>query len=294
MSASEAALDGLMALAGRERPDFVEICTRPESHLPLVRLAAENGAHVLCQKPAAPTLDALREMITVCVQARVRFMVHENWRWQPWYREIKRIQSSGAVGDFTHIHFLTRTGDGWQENAYLDRQPFFREYPRLLVYETGVHFIDTFRYMLGEVTEVYAHLRRLNPAIRGEETGQLFFRFVGGATAIWDANRYNEVEAASPRLTFGQMRIDAMGGHITLDTEANLRVKRLGQPGYDVVYPHDNLNFAGDCVYALQRRFVDAMASGEDFEANGDDYLRTLVVVDAVYQSASRGEVVRL
>jgi D-apiose dehydrogenase len=221
-------------------------------------------------------------------------MVHENWRWQPWYREIKRLQASGAVGDFTHIHFLTRIGDGWQENAYLDRQPFFREYPRLLVYETGVHFIDTFRYLLGEVTEVYAHLRRLNPSIRGEETGQVFFRFVGGATAIWDANRYNEVEAASPRLTFGQMRIDAMGGHITLDTEANLRVKRLGQPGYDVVYPHDNLNFAGDCVYALQRRFVDAMASGEDFEANGDDYLRTLVVVDAVYQSASRGEVVRL
>jgi predicted dehydrogenase len=256
--------------------------------------AASRGVHIICQKPLAPTLEASRRIVETASAAGVRFMVHENWRWQPWYREIKRIQRSGTVGDFTHLHFLMRMGDGWGENAYLDRQPFFRDYPRLLVYETGVHFIDTFRYLLGEITEVYAHLRRLNPAIRGEETGQVFFRFANGATAIWDANRYNEVESPSPRYTFGQMRIDAMGGHITLDTEASLRIKPLGQSGYDVEYPHRNLNFAGDCVYALQRHFVDSMRTGDAFEANGDDYLKTLAVVDAVYESARRGEVVRL
>src|SRR5262249_40775364 len=74
----------------------------------------------------------------------------------------------------------------------------------------------------------------LNPVIQGEETGQVFFRFENGATAIWDANRYNEVESPSPRYTFGQMRIDATGGHLTMDTESNLRVKPLGQPGLDL------------------------------------------------------------
>jgi predicted dehydrogenase len=221
-------------------------------------------------------------------------MVHENWRWQPWYREIRRIQQSGLLGEFTHINFLMRLGDGWGDNAYLDRQPFFRDYPRLLVYETGVHFIDTFRYLLGEITEVYAQLRRLNSVIRGEDAGHVLFRFAGGATAIWDANRYNEVESSSPRYTFGQMRIDAMGGHLTLDTAANLRVKPLGQPGYNVEYSHGNLNFAGDCVYALQRHFVDCLQSGREFEANGEDYLKTLAVVEAVYEAARRHEVVRL
>ena len=62
-----------------------------------------------------------------------------------------------------------------------------------------------------EIAEVFAHLRRLNPVIQGEETGQVFFRFASGATAIWDANRYNEVESPSPRYTFGQLRVDAMG-----------------------------------------------------------------------------------
>ena len=221
-------------------------------------------------------------------------MVHENFRWQPWYRKIKAIQQSGEIGEFTHLYFRMRMGDGWGERAYLDRQPFFREYPRLLIYETGVHFVDTFRYILGEVVEVYANLRQLNPVIRGEETGQVFFRFASGATAIWDANRYNEVESPSPRYTFGELRIDAMKGHLTLDTESNLRIKQLGEPGRDVDYARANTNFGSDCVYATQRHFVVCFLSGIEFESNGDDYLKTLQVVEAIYESAGARQAVKL
>ena len=278
----------------REKPDFVDLITPPETHEEMCAYAASRGVHIICQKPLAPAFDQSRRIVETAKAAGVRFMVHENWRWQPWYRKIKEIQRAGTIGEFTHLYFRMRMGDGWGENAYLDRQPFFRDYPRLLIYETGVHFIDTFRYLLGEVTEVFANLRRLNPVIDGEETGQVFFRFAGGATAILDANRYNEVESPSPRYTFGELRIDAMGGHLTMDTESNLRIKPLGQPACDVDYPHRNINFAGDCVYALQRHFVDCMLSGREFESHGEDYLKTLQVVDAIYESAARSEAVRL
>jgi len=273
-------------LVEQERPDFADIITPPETHEEMCDFLASRGVHIICQKPLAPTLEASRRIVERAKAAGVRFMVHENWRWQPWYRKIKAVQQGGDIGDFTHIYFRMRMGDGWGERAYLDRQPFFRDYPRLLVYETGVHFVDTFRYLLGEVVEVYANLRRLNPVIKGEETGQIFFRFASGATAIWDANRYNEVESPSPRYTFGELRIDAMQGHLTMDTEANIRIKRLGEPGVDVDYPHENRNFAGDCVYATQRHFVDCFLSGAEFESSGDDYLRTLHVVEAIYKSA--------
>jgi predicted dehydrogenase len=276
-----------------EKPDFVDIITPPETHEEMCGLAAQRGVHIICQKPLAPSFEASRRIVENAEAAGVRFMVHENFRWQPWYRKIKEIQRARTIGDFTHIYFLARMGDGWGENAYLDRQPFFRGYPRLLMYETGVHFIDTFRYLLGEVTEVYAHLRRLNPVIKGEDTGQLFLKFANGATAIWDANRYNEVESASPRYTFGQLRIDATGGHLTMDTESNIRLKPLGQPGYDVEYSRQNLNCGGDCVYRLQRHFVDCMLSGAEFESNGRDYLNTLKIVDAAYDSAATSEIVR-
>lgn len=278
----------------RERPGFVDIITPPDTHEEMCAHAAEKGIAIICQKPLAPSFEAAARIVEKARLSSVRLMVHENWRWQPWYRKIREIQQSGAIGEFTHLHFLMRMGDGWGPNAYLDRQPFFRDYPRLLVYETGVHFIDTFRFLLGEVQEVFAHLRRLNPVIRGEETGHVFLRFRSGATAIWDANRYNEVESLSPRYTFGQLRIDAMGGHLTMDTEANIRMKRLGEPGSGLEYPHENIHFAGDCVYALQRHFVECIRSGAPFESSGEDYLKTMRVVEAIYESARTSRVVEV
>ena len=277
----------------REQPDFVDIITPPETHEDMCRYAAERGVHIICQKPLAPSYEISRKIVEFARAAGVRFMVHENFRWQPWYRAIKRIQTEGIIGDFTHLAFSMRMGDGWGDDAYLARQPYFRAYPRLLVYETGVHFIDTFRFLLGEVVSVFANLRRLNSVIKGEDAGQVMLTFASGATAIWDANRYNESETEFPRFTFGSLRLDASRGHLTMGTDSTIRIKPLGEPARDWDYPRQNVNFAGDCVYFVQRHFVDCMLSGREFESNGLDYLKTIEVVEAVYAAAARGQVMR-
>ncbi len=278
----------------RERPDFVDIITPPETHSEISEHAASRGVAIVCQKPLAPTYEQSARIVACARRAGVRFMVHENFRWQPWYRMIKRYLDRGVIGDATHLYFRMRTGDGWGKEAYLARQPFFREYPRLLVYETAVHFIDSFRYLLGEISEVYAKLRRLNPVIRGEDAGQILFTFKSGATAILDANRFNEPEIDNPRYTFGELRIDAMRGHLAMEADSVIRYKPLGKPLAYVEYAREDRGFAGDCVYKLQRHFVDCMISGKEFESHGQDYLRTLAVVDAVYASAASGEPVRV
>ena len=277
-----------------ERPDFVDIITPPETHEAICSHAASRGVAIVCQKPLAPTLEESARIVRNAAAAGVRFMVHENFRWQPWYREIKRLLDSGRIGTPIHCYFRMRTGDGWGDDAYLARQPFFRDYPRLLVYETAVHFIDTFRYLLGEIDEVYAKLRRLNPVIRGEDAGQICFSFASGATAILDANRYNESEVENPRYTFGELRLDATEGHLVMEADSSMRIKRLGEDPLPVEYRRENRNFAGDCVYRLQRHFVDCLLAGVPFESHGEDYLKTLQVVDAVYESANSGRAVRL
>ena len=278
-----------------EQPDFVDIITPPPTHLEMCKIAADLGVHVICQKPLAPTFEEARQIVDCTSQAGIRFMVHENWRFQPWYREIKRLLDDGAIGERIHVmSFRSRMGDGWGRDAYLDRQPYFRDYPHLLVYENGVHFIDTYRYLAGEIESVYAVLKKLNPVIAGEDFGVVTFNFASGATGLWDANRYNESNYPSPRYTFGEFLIDADAGSIRLYNDGRLTIQKLGEPETDHPYKHENRNFSGDCCYTTQRHFIDRLIDGDPFETNGPDYLRSLAVQDAVYRSAQEGRPVEL
>ena len=287
-------IDAFERMLAEEKPDFVDLITPPETHLELVTAAAARGVAIICQKPLAPTWEESIAVVETARRAGVRFMVHENWRWQPWYREMRRQLDAGTLGELFSIAVRMRMGDGWVADAYLARQPFFRMYPRLLVYETGVHFLDVFRFLGGAITSVYARLQRRNPVIAGEDAGQVVCGFATGATAVLDASRYNEVDTPDPRYTFGTVRLDGSKGHLELDTEGELTLKPLGQPPRRIEYRHERRGFAGDCVFALQRHFTDRMLDGGPFGSTGEDYLKTTALVEACYRSHATGAVVAI
>ncbi len=242
---------------------------------------------MICQKPLATSLAEARRL--VAQTAGVRLMVHENFRFQPWHREIRRQIESGAIGSRLHsLAFRSRMGDGWGGGAYIPRQPYFRDYPRFLVYENGVHFIDTFRYLGGDITRVTAWLRRLNPLINGEDCALLVFEFANGAVGQWDANRFNEPDCPAPeaRYTFGEFLVEGDAGSLRLHLDGRLTLKNLGGDLRELSYPHDRRGFAGDCCYLTQRHFVDRMLDGKPFETAGEEYLKTLAVQEAAYSSA--------
>ena len=272
----------------KEKPDFVDIITPPETHFEMCKFAADNGVHIICQKPLAPTYKASKQIVDYVSKTNVRFVVHENFRFQPWHREIKTMISNGAVGNLFNLNFRSRMGDGWGEDAYLARQPYFRDYKKLLIYETGVHFIDTFRYHAGEVKDVYALLKRLNPVIKGEDSGLMILNFESGATAVWDANRYNENNFKTSRYTFGEYLIEGSKGSIRLYPDGKITFQELGKAEKEHEYVHHNIGFAGDCCYIFQRDFVDNLVANLPFETGGHNYLKTLKVQEAVYASAEQ------
>ena len=275
-----------------KKPDFVDIITPPETHLEVVQLAAARGIAIICQKPVAPTWEECIAVVETARRAGVRLMIHENFQWQPWYREMRRQLDVGTLGELLSVSVRTRLGDGWQEDAYLARQPFFRTYPRLFVYETCVHFLDTFRFLGGEITSVYARLQKRNPAIEGEDAAQIVCGFASGATAILDASRYNEADTADARYTFGPVRLDGSKGRLELDLEGNLTLKLLGQPSRRIDYRRTREGFAGDCVSAIQRHFVDRMLDGAPFENTGEDYLKSTALMEACYRSSASAQAV--
>lgn len=277
-----------------EKPDFVDIITRPDSHLAFVQQAADRGIPIICQKALAPTFAEAKQIVKVADSAGVPLMVHENFRFQPWYREIRRQIESGSIGYKLHsVSFTCRTGDGWQHDAYMSRQPYFREMPRLLIFETGVHFVDTFRYIAGEIDGVYASLRKLNPDIVGEDSATVMFEFGSGATGVWDANRFNEPKSPDARFTFGEALIEGNGGTIRLYGTGRLTVQRLAEPELDLDYKFERRGFAGDCVLATQQHFVDCLRDNLPFETSGREYLKSLSIVEAIYESAESKNPVR-
>src|SRR5215470_1898110 len=54
--------DSPEALLDHESLDFVDICTPPSSHAPLILRALDRGLHVLCEKPLVISPDDLHRV----------------------------------------------------------------------------------------------------------------------------------------------------------------------------------------------------------------------------------------
>ncbi|ELP32844.1 Oxidoreductase family [Rhodopirellula baltica SWK14] len=274
----------------RHQVDFVDIITRPDTHLELVDEISQRGIAIICQKPLAPTVQEAREMVSLVEQRGIRFMVHENFRFQPWYREMKRLMEDGVIGDRLHsLSFRNRAGDGHGPEAYLARQPYFQTMEKFLIFEAGIHTIDTFRYLGGEIEQAWCWHRKLNPVIAGEDTAVGVFRFEDGAMGLYDANRFNESTSKNPRYTFGEVLLEGDGGSIRLYDDGRLTIQNLGETERDHAYSPSQHGFAGDCVFATQRHFIDNLATGEAFETDGPNYLKSLAVQEAMYASSESG-----
>ncbi|MEM7718513.1 MAG: Gfo/Idh/MocA family oxidoreductase, partial [Pseudomonadota bacterium] len=205
------------AMLEAEKPDIVDIITPPPTHFEAIRTAlAHRPGVIICQKPFCQGLDEARAAANMAASAGVPLVVHENFRFQPWYRRIKALIDAGEVGDVQQITFRLRPGDGQGARAYLDRQPYFQDMPRFLVHETAVHWIDTFRYLMGQPDRVFADLRQMNPVIAGEDAGTILFDQGNGRRAVFDGNRLLDHAATNTRCTMGEALVEGTEGTLTL------------------------------------------------------------------------------
>ena len=279
----DAALDAV-------KPDLVDLITPPETHRAFVAKTVARGIPTICQKPFGTSYADAVAITELAEQARVPLVVHENFRWQPWYREARRMIDAGSLGTLHSVAFRLRPGDGQGPRAYLDRQPYFQQMPRLLVTETAIHLIDAFRFLMGEVAAVYARLRRINPVIAGEDAGYIVFEYASGATGLFDGNRLNDHVASNPRRTMGEAWIEGSAGVLRLDGDAGLWWKPHQQP--EVAHPYDrgpDDTFGGGACEWLQRHVVAHFVAGTPLENTARDYLADLRVQEAVYRSAATG-----
>jgi D-apiose dehydrogenase len=272
----------------KTKPDIVDIITPPQTHLAYVTLAAKHGVNVICQKPFGETLADAEVMVAIANKANITLVIHENFRFMPWYRAIKTLLDSGQCGDILDVNFYLRPGDGQGLNAYLARQPYFQTMERFLVHETAIHLVDTFRYLFGEVTSVYADLRRCNNAIKGEDSGIIIFDFNKNLRAVFNGNRLLDHASSNTRRTMGELLIEGTRGTISLDGEARIWIREFGEAqAREINYPWHDKNFGGDCVFQCIEHIVEHFIAGTPLENTGHDYLDNIYIENAIYQSAT-------
>ena len=280
----------LVQMLDTERPTLVDVCLPPRAQEPAVRAAIERGIPTICQKPFGTDLRQAQALTALAEAAGVPLVIHENFRFAPWFREVRRCIDVGFFGRVHGIAFRLRPGDGQGARAYLDRQPYFQQMPEFLVRETAVHFIDTFRFLMGEVRAVSARLRRLNPVIVGEDAGLLLMEFDDERTGLFDGNRLNGHVADNPRRTMGELWLEGERGVMRMDGDARL----WWQPhqGAETPHPYDNgaaRGAFGGASAALQAHVLAHLRRAAPLENGARDYLANLHVQAAVYHSHASG-----
>ena len=290
-----ATFDDIGAMLDAVKPDILDIATPPPTHLTAIEAAAAHGVAAICQKPFCGGLEAARQAVGIAKRAGVLLVVHENFRFQPWYAEIKRRLDSGLLGEIYQATFRLRPGDGQGPDAYLGRQPYFRTMPRLLIHETAIHLIDVFRYLFGEAKSVYASLARLNPAIAGEDAGIVLLDHSGGVRALFDGNRLADNAAKNPRLTMGEMTIEGSAGTLRLDGDGGVFHRARGaKTETPLPFEWADAGPGGDSVRRFQDHVVRHMLDRTAPQNTGEAYLANLEIEEAIYSSHAQGRKIGL
>ena len=283
------AYDTLEVMLAAVAPDVLDIILPPAGHAAAIQTAVAAGVRtIICQKPFCASLDEAKAMIAVAEAAGTRIIIHENFRFQPWFRAIKAALDAGQIGTLIRATFRLRPGDGQGPDAYLARQPYFQKMPRLLIHETGVHYIDTFRYLLGDASHVYADLQKVNPVIAGEDAGLVVFEFPNAVRAVLDGNRCLDHAADNLRRTMGEGLFEGTDGTLTCTGDGAVHLRKFGTTQMICLLPPDRHDgFGGDCTHALQAHVVAGLLDGAPFENEAQAYLRVMLTEDAIYRSAA-------
>lgn len=265
--------------------DAVDIAAPRAVHAELVRLAADHGLPILCQKPLAPTL-AEAEALVAAVEGRARLMVHENWRFRAYYREAAAWLRAGAIGrPFAARLDLVTSGtlpDGAGRYPALERQPFMRDEARMLVAEVLIHHLDTLRMLLGPLRVTACATSRTCPDLAGEDTALIQLAGPGDvAVQVFATLAAHGAPPASPD------RLEILGP----DGAIRLQGPELSMTGRETrLRSFDLAATYAESYAAAIAHFIDRLEDGAPFETAPADNLETLRLVEDCYRLAGRAD----
>jgi predicted dehydrogenase len=245
-------------------------------HAEWTERAADEGLHVLCEKPLAADADEAASVVEHCRDAGVTLLEGFMYRYHPrTERAVELVEAELEDVHAVNASFKFRL-DGRPDDVRLD--------PSLAggaLMDVGCYAVSAARLFLGEPDRVYARARDSRGA--GVDTDLMgILEYDDGATAHVDGS-FDAPEVQ-------RYRVEAENGWVEAQPAFNVAADAPATLEYAIDGEADTETFEPVDQHAEQ---VTAVAECVDSRAEprtgGEEAIANMRVIDALYESAERG-----
>ena len=259
--------------------DAVFIATPNGTHADFSERAAVAGKHVLCEKPMANTPDDCQRMIDACRDNNVRLMIAYRKYFEPASVALKKLITSGKLGRLKAIHsaFTIYLPPGKSVSPW--------HFDRKLagggsLVDVGVYCVNTSRWLIGnDPVEAMAYAWTVDPERFNEVEENIAFRLTFPEGVVLQATASYGAAQASFLHVHGEKGWAALDPAFAYDEERRLFGK-IGGRWFEK-------KFKVMDEFALELdAFAEAIHRKRDPEPDGNEGMRDVVVMQAIYRAA--------
>lgn len=268
-------------IANNKDIDVVYVVLPPSMHREYVVRAANAGKHVWCEKPMAPSVKDCEEMIAACRQNKVKLAIGYRLQHEPNTAEYRRIVSNKLLGNVKQVY----SAAGYREDR-TDHWKQKREMGGGVLGDMGVYAIQGARLGTGmePIAVASAQTSTTRPEIYKnglDETVVAKLLFPGGVVADIKtsfAEGLNNLDITCEKGIIKMAPFQAYAG--------NRGSSPLGP-----------INFPYDVPWQQAKQMDDdalSIMQNKPLIAPGEEGLRDIRVVEAIYKAAATGREVKL
>ncbi len=264
----------------------VVLCTPHDSHAMQIVAAARAGKHVFSEKPLCLTRADAERAIAACRQAGVQLGVGHERRFEPPIVELMTRVARGDLGrvvqiegNFNQDKFLNLPADNWRISKKGSVGPLTA---------TGIHVLDLATAMLGRASSVHASVRRLATGFENGDSLALLVGFETGAVAL--------ISAVLTTPFDGRFAVYGSQGWAEIRDKSHPE----NSEGWIATYvlrdhPRESVEYGGaPSARTNLESFARAAAGLAPYPISTDQMLLTVEAVEAAFESAQSGQIVRL
>lgn len=260
-------------------------------HIEDVMAAAAVGKPVLCEKPLGLNADECRRMLAACKAAGVKLFVGHCGRYRPAIETARRQLADGTLGELRGMRVCygnkAKTGV-WRCDCRISGGG-----PLL---DLGPHVLDAVRYISGQ--EVVTVMATVDPQRdfrtgRCEDRARAILRLVGGAMVSVE---FSGIEPLRNEIEVHGSQAHLLGHYVLCNMDSPVvRMERLtGDPAPMVATP---IPIEPGEIYRLQLEDVSRAILDPGHTprcATGEDGVKTLQIIDAIYASSECAKAVAI